>query len=252
MDSLLGDYFGPKCQYYDAEIEIIKQLDQIKEHDIKEYKIRSYLELERILNNVDLEDKINWYIKQLETISFNFKPNPTILNDIHENFKLSANIIREWLKVLLRGYAKQRTLVFYGKSNSGKSIIANALLYPFAPGMIQRAGSTNVHWLEAIYNKNFILWEEPTVNMTIIEDVKLLCGGENIVINRKNQNLIERLAGPSVLITTNKTFWNYRREELLNRCKIINFDRSFELKGIYSRLDFMYYIYYILINNINE
>lgn len=248
MYNLMSSYFGPKTQYKDAEFDIVKTLENTTEHAIKTYKVESYLELEEILNNDDFDYKLNWYLDELDKCLSDKDIKPDRINDIHDVFNLKYEDLIDYLKVILRQHAKHRTLVLYGKSNSGKSLIANALYYPFAPGMIQRAGTTNVHWLEAIYQKNFILWEEPSVDMSTIEDVKLLTGGETIVINRKNKNLIERLKGPAVLVTTNIAFWNYRYEELTNRCIIKRFSTPIKFKQdtIYTDYEFAYYIFYIL------
>lgn len=248
MFNLMSSHFGPKTQYKDAEFDIVKVLEGTSETAIKMFKVESYLELEKILNNEDFDYKLNWYVNELEKCLADKDIKPGRINDIHDVFNLKYEDLIDYLSVILRQHPKHRTLVLYGKSNSGKSLIANALYYPFAPGMIQRAGTTNVHWLEAIYQKNFILWEEPSINMTTIEDVKLLTGGETIVINRKNKNLIERLKGPAVLITTNVAFWNYKREELLNRCIIKEFHKPINFKKgeIYQDFEFAYYVFYIL------
>lgn len=125
-------------------------------------------------------------------------------------------------KVIARDIPKKRSLVFYGDSNCGKSLLANALALPFSPGYIQRDGGTNVHWLENIYRKSLVIWEEPSIHMTNIEDVKLLLGGEKIVINRKNKHLVERLNGAAVIITTNKEVWYYDEKALRNRMVIFH------------------------------
>lgn len=149
-------------------------------------------------------------------------------NTLHSLFGFSREDVEVMFKIISRDIPKQRGLVFYGPSNCGKSILANALCLPFAPGYIQRDSGANVHWLENIYRKSIILWEEPSVHMTNIEDTKLILGGEKIAINRKNKHIVERLNGAAVIVTTNRAFWEYDREALLNRIVIFNFSRPVE------------------------
>lgn len=246
MQSLLIDNFGYRNQYYESDYDTIKDLHGIKKNDITTYQLTNFLENEEILNDPDFDCKLDWYTNELK-LCVNEHLNKEIVNEIHEIIGLTKQRVIDWLKVLLRNHAKVKSLVFYGKSNAGKSIIANALLFPFAPGRIMRAGTTNVHWLEAIYRKNFILWEEPSVTMSTLEEVKLLMGGETIVINRKNKQLIERPAGPAVLITTNRAFWNYNKEEIGNRSVFEHFQWPVSFDKQYKPIDFACYIYALLV-----
>lgn len=116
------------------------------------------------------------------------------------------------------------------------------MLAPVAPGYIQRDGGTNVHWLENIYRKSVVLWEEPSIHMTNIEDTKLILGGETLVINRKNKPLLERPAGPAVVVTTNKQFWAYQPQTLMNRCCIYPRDNVLPGKEKYKREDIVSYL----------
>lgn len=247
LPDILIDNFGCRNQYYESDYAIVKDLHGIKEHEIKLHKLNTFISNEEILSDLDFDNKLTWYTNQFRNLLNDYNFDKEIVNEIHSVLNIDKPKLLKWLKVLLRDHAKIKSLVFYGKSNTGKSIIANALLYPFAPGLIMRAGTTNVHWLEAIYRKNFILWEEPTVTMTTIEDVKLLMGGETIIINRKNEHLIERKAGPAVLITTNRSFWNYRVDEIGNRSVFEYFTTPVSFNKQYSQIDFAAYIYGILV-----
>lgn len=147
---------------------------------------------------------------------------------LHAIYNFNKYDVTTIFACIMRCFPKKRTLVFYGPSNCGKSLLANALCTPFAPGYIQRDGGTNVHWLENIYRKCLIIWEEPSIHMTNIEDVKLLMGAERLIINRKNKHLVERLNRPSVIVTTNKPFWEYDPQALKNRCIIYYLNNNIE------------------------
>lgn len=211
----LREYFGNKQQFLTSEIDLLLDLKKLTSSR-KKIELEQFLQVEQWIEEANVID----YIDLLQELKLEDNS-----EQLHKIFGFNKHLIEEWINILLRKTPKKRTLVFYGVSNSGKSLIANALLHIFAPGQIQRDGGTNVHWLEHIYRKNFILWEEPSIHLTNIEDVKLLLGGERIVINRKNLNLIERTEGPAVIVTTNKRFWNYEREALENRCNIYEFNR---------------------------
>lgn len=229
-------YFGYKTQYTDYEYDLAMDLEifQTKKEAIKD-KFNKYMYLEEMLN---MGEESIWYNLLRD------RSNPSITDDkikeIHEQFGLTQRQVKQWFKVLCRGYPKKRTLVFYGASNCGKSLLANALMSPIAPAYIQRDGGTNVHWLENLYRKSVVLWEEPSIHMSNIEDVKLLLGGETLPINRKNKQIIERPKGPAVLITTNNQFWYYQPQTLLNRIFIFEFnntiDKFIEEKDLVSYL----------------
>lgn len=148
------------------------------------------------------------------------------LNVIHSIYNFNKYDVVSIFEILGRHNPKRRCLCLYGPSNCGKSLLANCLLYPWAPGYIQRDGGTNVHWLEHIYRKSFILWEEPSIHMTNLEDTKLLLGGERIAINRKNKPIIERINDPAVIITTNRQIWQYDPNALQNRMKIFKLNQT--------------------------
>lgn len=233
--------FGKKDQYSDHEYDIAMDLKLFRcKSEMITHKFEKYMELEKILN---WKESSVWY-EMLKRYIGDYKPtlDVSLLDAI---FKFTPSDISYMFDVLCRKTPKKKTLVFYGPSNCGKSLLANALLAPIAPGYIQRDGGTNVHWLENIYRKSVILWEEPSVNMSIIEDVKLLLGGETIPINRKNKQIIERPAGPAVVVTTNNQFWYYQPDTLENRITI--YELTTQVGGIVGETyikknDIIYYI----------
>lgn len=210
-------YFGKKTQYTDFEYDLAIDL-RLFEHkkQARAHQFQQYLKLEEKLN---LREHSIWR----ELLEPFYQSEGSFHTSLHKQWQLSQKTVILWFSVLCRVFPKKRSLVFYGPSNTGKSLLARALTYPIAPAYIQRDGGTNVHWLENIYRKSLVVWEEPSIHMTNIDDCKLLLGGETIIINRKNKALIERPAGPSCLITTNKAFWEYEREPLLNRIVIHRF-----------------------------
>lgn len=210
----LQAYFNNNREISDFEFSLAVDLSLIKSNQKTSLSVQQFLNTEKVLSKGYIIIQLRKHQKDINC------------DDLHSIYQLNQKTVSEWISILAREDPKKRTLVFYGKSNSGKSQLANALLYPFNIGRIQRDGGTNVHWLENIHLKSFILWEEPTIHLTNIEDVKLLLGGENLVINRKNKNLIDRPTGAAVIITCNKAFWNYEREPLLNRINIYQFTNT--------------------------
>lgn len=183
-------------------------------------KLKGFLETEKIFTDN------HWNI--LKEIYDRYRHENIGRQKLDQLFGLSKKDITRIFQIVCRDIPKKRCVVFYGPSNCGKSILANALCIPFAPGYIQRDSGANAHWLENIYRKSIVIWEEPSIHMTNIEDTKLLLGGEKIVINRKNKHLVERLNGAAVIVTTNKSFWEYDDEALKNRCEIFQFSKTVE------------------------
>lgn len=215
------EHFGEKAQYSDYEYDLALDIGLFSaKKEVLERKFEEYQNLETILN---FKDHSVWrqLLNPLKLYGEEYDDSA-----LHNLYNLDKKTVRYWFSVLCRCEPKKRTLVFTGSSNCGKSILANAILKPIAPAYIQRDGGTNVHWLENLYRKSVILWEEPSIHMSNIEDVKLILGGETLIINRKNKQLIERPKGPAVIITTNKEFWHYEPETLLNRINIYYFTKK--------------------------
>lgn len=201
--------YGHKEQYLDEEYNVLVEEGSITLTECRNLKYKKFTECEKLMEQGTSDVLAGVYdMYRHENIGRTM---------LHQIFNFTKEDVTTIFNCIMRQFAKKRTLVFYGPSNCGKSLLANALCLPFAPGYIQRDSGTNVHWLENIYRKCIILWEEPSIHMTNIEDVKLLLGGERIVINRKNKHLVERINRPCVLVTTNKQFWEYESNTLKNR-----------------------------------
>lgn len=227
ISKLLETYHGKKEQYSDETYNELIDFKQISKSDSIEHRNKRYYEVEGYLSLHE------WSVYFNRLRQYEDKKTPLeILNCIHNIYNFTKQDVIEICKILGRATPKRRTLTLYGPSNCGKSLLANALLYPWAPGYIQRDGGTNVHWLEHIYRKSFILWEEPSIHMTNVEDTKLLCGGEKLAINRKNKNIIERLNDPAVIITTNRQVWEYDPSALKNRMLIYTLNN--EVDSVYK------------------
>lgn len=209
---------GKREQYCEEYYEQLIDSEKITKKEAKEHQNLVYIRVESILN---LHDPLILYgiYKQYQLKHMDCEDRSRLCR-LHRVYKFNKSDVQCMFEILSRTIPKKRCLCFYGPSNTGKSLLANGLLYPFAPGYIQRDGGTNVHWLEHIYRKSFILWEEPSIHMTNIEDTKLLLGGERIAINRKNKKIIERINDPAVIVTTNRSFWEYDKNALLNRMTV--------------------------------
>lgn len=232
----MEEHFGLRTQYLDSEYDLALDLGVFKTpYSVRQDKIMRYLDLERRLDgNPDA-----W----LETlVPFRETLTSERFEELDKDFRLTPSQVYEWFCILARKYKKRTSIVFYGTSNSGKSLLANALVAGVAPGMIQRDCGANDHWLEHIYMKSVLLWEEPTINMINIEDVKLILGGESIIVNRKNKSLLERTNPASVIITTNRQFWQYDPATLKNRCWIYDFGNSLSSKNIYTKNEIVSYL----------
>lgn len=217
MDGL----FGNKLEFYGSEYEHAQQVGIFRNRtEIIQHQFHLHRCLEERLN----EHNPDVWREALEPFTV-----PLLQTDLHKLWGLRQAAVNDWFKIVCRAYPKVRTLVLHGTSNAGKSLLANALLLPVAPALIQRDGGSNVHWLENLHRKSIVLWEEPSIHMSNIEDCKLIFGGERIVINRKNKPLIDRPPGPAVVVTTNAAFWEYGAgEPIRNRLHIYHFHKPVE------------------------
>lgn len=220
LQALLTNTYGPREQWSDECYNELIDFKQITKDEHIQHKNKRYYDIESYLCLRNRECFYEYFQKYSKDTPIEK------LDRIHQIYRFTLSDVNTIFDVLARAIPKVRTITLHGASNCGKSLLANALLYPWAPGYIQRDGGTNVHWLEHIYRKSFILWEEPSIHLTNIEDTKLLCGGEKLAINRKNKNIIERINDPAVIITTNREIWQYDPEALQNRMVIFRLNNT--------------------------
>lgn len=238
MDQL-KKYFGERLQYTDYQLNLACDLKLIHIHEKLEIRLKQYLNCEEKLNICDKSVYYELLREHTLTIPYHIQPN------LGRLYKFGKRDVDEIFHILGRGDPKIRTVVFWGNTNCGKSILARALTSIFAPAYIQRDGGTNVHWLENLHYKSIVIWEEPSVHMSNFEDCKLVFGGETIVINRKNKNLIERPQGAAVVVTTNKPFWHYDAA-IRSRLRIFRFTETVESIFDKERIDENCVIRYLL------
>lgn len=212
VSKLLCEFFGIREQYCEECYNTLLDSGFATKTECIRHKYDNYVRIEKELDKGDYGTIIQYWKTYADSDT-----EPAIILLLHEVYNFTKDTVINIANILGRAIPKRRSLVLYGKSNTGKSLLGNAIVYPFACGYIQRDGGTNVHWLEHIYHKSFILWEEPSIHLTNIEDTKLLLGGEKIVINRKNKSLLERINSPAVVVTTNRPFWEYERDTIDNR-----------------------------------
>lgn len=99
---------------------------------------------------------------------------------------------------------KVNTLTIQGPSNCGKSMITNLILESYPSARLGRQGELTPFYLQSAATKPIIIFEEPRIIETTVDDMKLLLGGEPMEIAVKN-NENEHLQRTPVYITTNRT-----------------------------------------------
>lgn len=220
LEVSLVSYFGDKEEYSPFNLNLLVELDLITKKDAKIFLIKQYLKIRDNFKKGP-RDYLLSILEKDNNVNYNRK--------LHNVYRLNYNDVNNIFNVLTQNDPKINTLILYGPSNAGKSLLARSLLNRFSPGSIQRDGGTNVHWLENTLYKSFILWEEPIINCDTKEDVKLIMGGEKHIVNPKNKPLLYKEDRTPLIITTNIPFWlNDYTNAMLNRAHLICLNNKVE------------------------
>lgn len=77
-------------------------------------------------------------------------------------------------------------LFLTGVPNSGKSLLANLILDVFkCKGTLKNTSITSEFFLSPLLNSSIILYNEPFTEEFLLEDLKSILGGEQIIVNKK-------------------------------------------------------------------
>lgn len=203
MESYLQQMFGPREQFTQFQaIQVMNLYPKLNQTDYERIKLKQFLTIEEKIKCFGVVYIIMaWKQYAASEIS------SELATKLDHLYGLSKQDVVNFVRVLAKDTNKINTICFYGASNTGKSILARALLLPWEPGCIQRDGGMNLHWLENTLFVNYVIWEEPIVNCEIKEDLKLVLGGERVAINKKNKPLCYKDHRSPMIITTNQPFW---------------------------------------------
>lgn len=108
------------------------------------------------------------------------------------------------LKQFLKGTPKKSCLVFYGPSDTGKSLFCMSLINYLGGTVISFVNSTSHFWLSPLADAKIGLLDDATYQCWIYMDTYLrsVLDGNVISVDRKHKNLVQ-LKCPPLLITTN-------------------------------------------------
>lgn len=108
------------------------------------------------------------------------------------------------LKQFLKGTPKKSCLVFYGPSDTGKSLFCMSLLNFLGGAVISFVNSPSHFWLSPLADTKIGLLDDATYQCWVYIDTYLrsVLDGNTISIDRKHKNLTQ-LKCPPLLITTN-------------------------------------------------
>lgn len=155
--------------------------------------------------------------------------------------KISKQLWIDYRNLLTKSDPKKRTLALIGSSNAGKSFIArNLTLHTWTTGMIDRMTSTNVHaYSYATTRRTCCLFEEPLFTVDNVETMKLIMGGEPMMLNPKHMTPYVAQNKAFVVITAEYPPWNrYPSKAFENRAYIHNFTEECVLNGVITKDEF--------------
>lgn len=133
-------------------------------------------------------------------------PNPLQWEVFNKIFHLNgidpAEFAMNLHAVLNKTQNKMNTLRIVGQSETGKSLIANCIVFPFITCYMNNHSSENEFYLSNMLNKAIILCEELYVTIATAEDLKSVLGGQPLDTSKKHQEK-QLLCRTPVIITSN-------------------------------------------------
>lgn len=149
-----------------------------------------------------------------------------ILDDICEANGINKNVFAMSILEATSGASNSRTLLLYGPSGTGKSLILHAIRKPFFWGDMDRTMNCSFPW-ERLLGKNMYCLDELRITPENIDDLKQICGKESFYINVKNSTALLLNPRPCIC-ATNNIFPRFIQPEDLNalkrRCMLFKLD----------------------------
>lgn len=140
--------------------------------------------------------------------------------------------------ILQQTYKKKNTLFIHGCVDSGKSMIAQAIVEPFVSYRGTMSGSTGEHYFDDMLQKSIMLIEEGWVLQALADDYKSILSGYPLSLNLKHIQRRSKLLRTPVIVTSNygQLGRNYLRNidemALQARCVKYNIKRKFNSEKI--------------------
>lgn len=136
----------------------------------------------------------------------NYEPNPAEIQEV-ENllFKNKISLLKFALDVhsiLEMTHPKKNTIKLWGVPDSGKSLIANAIVKPFIVCYMNNHGAENEFFISNMLNKSIVLCEELYITTATGEDFKSILGGQPIDIAKKYDEK-QLMARTPIIVTSN-------------------------------------------------
>ena len=125
------------------------------------------------------------------------------------------------VKVINRRAGKKNTIWLKGVSNSGKSQMMQTFCDTFFADLYGTPNNnprTTFTWNDCLF-KRIILWEEPNILPDMMEDVKIILGGQPCRVDAKYQTGAILIPTPFI-VTSNTDLWTWKsgeRTPILNR-----------------------------------
>ena len=112
-----------------------------------------------------------------------------VIEDIIETNGYSCQqFVEHWKNVIFMKQLKINSLMFSGRSNTGKTLLCNLIKSGYVWGDADRGVLTYKNFpFERLIHKSLYVFEECKPNVSSMEDLKLIWGGEDIFVNIKGR-----------------------------------------------------------------
>jgi len=142
------------------------------------------------------------------------------------NPETKRTCVRAFVGVADRRFGKKNTVYFYGRSNTGKSILMDSFMEFFQPcvGYPSQNQRSGFPWGDAA-NRRVIRADEPHADLDNIDIFKTIMSGNVCNVDKKYAASI--IINPTpVYMSSNKPLWELclkEKESIINRCAFIKY-----------------------------
>ena len=241
------DYINTLCDRYHVktigQFMRIINMDEFKtlyglSSSFKE-RVRTIIEYRSTQRKVKLNKESFWetyYNEYLNDDTHTMTENEAWLALLFKKNKIKLAEFLAWVEIIAdRHLTKVNTLLLFGKTTSGKTLILESILQLKEPTKLSAMNNNSPFYLAQLLNSNLGVMEEITVSEANQDDFKKLLGGEVMHVPVKYQNTPEILHRVPIFASTNNRLGGFLadgdRDALQSRTKTFEFNLEIRSRG---------------------
>lgn len=202
-------------------------------------RVRTIIEYRATQRTMALHSQRFWetyYNEFLDELVHPMTENEVWISNLFRKNKVNLTQFLAWVEVISdRLLTKVNTLLLFGKTTSGKTLILDSLLKLREPTKLSAMNANSPFYLAQLLNSHVGVMEEITVSDANKDDFKKLLGGEPMHVGVKYQNSPEVLGRVPIFASTNNRLGGFLadgdRDALQSRTKTFELNLEVRSRG---------------------